>query len=328
VYNFRLTPPPDRPNAVVQDITVTSHSHDWGTGHTWGEFWTDRMTSPVSFFDTAVDGNGIITRTLSPYASVAGASSIQIVYTADLNGQGNSYQQMLGAHIGATQQWTFDVTATWADAPPSGFTPITVENYSFESEYLPGDDQWAPAHQPLDGSSWNYTASQYQVLDPASYRFAGAGGNDGNSQNVLPDGGQIYNLGGPLSQSFGPADPSTEYMLSFWMGSALDWPEQAGFRAELLDGGVVLAALETGPPVVGTFKQFTLLGQTGLTTTGDLEIRFTKVGSGTVWLDDVHLASRAVFTIIPEPGTLVIWSLLAAVGVGVRWRRRVAGRSY
>jgi len=315
VYNFELTPPPDRPNAVVQDIAVTSHSHDWGPGHAFGEFWTDQMTAPMAFFDTAADGNGIVTRSLGDYDSVAGARSVQIVYTADLGGGSVSTQQLLGAHIGATQQWTFDVSATWADAPPAGFTVIPVKNHSFESEYLPGDDQWAPANRPLDGSSWSYPAGNYQVLDPAAYRFAGCGGDNANTQNVLPDGGQIYNLGtSPLAQAFGPAEPTTEYLLSFWIGTAVDLPAQSAFRAELLDGGVAFAVLEANAPLAGTFKQFTLLGETGPTIAGDLEIRFTKTASGTVWLDDVEPSSR----FIPEPCTLALLGL----GLAAFARRR------
>lgn len=309
IYNFTFTPPPDKPNALVTGISVTSHSNDFGSGFANGTFWTDAMSTPVEFFNTATDGNAVVTKNLGDFASVGGARSVQLVYTADLGGQTNFFlQQLLGAHDQATPSWTFDVTPTWEDSSVA-YTPITVANHSFENENLAGDDQWAPFHQPLDNASWTYhPTSNFQVLDPSGSRFAGAAGNDGNNQNVLPDGGQILNLaGGPgVSQIVGTTEDFTEYLLSFWIGTTADSPFDVPgtFSAQLLDDGVPFAVLSAGAPLPGTFKEFTLIGTTGASVSGDLSLQFVNTG-GTVWLDNVQLFSRELA--VPEPTSVTMW---------------------
>ncbi len=173
IYNFTFTPPVDKPNAVITGISVTSHSNDFGNvagnGFAKGTFWTDAMTAPVEFFRTndstnANDGNAVVTKSLGDFAPVDGARSVQLVYTANLGNQSNSFQQLLGAHDQATPSWTFDVTATWADSINT-FTPITVGNHSFELEPL-GDNGWADRDAPLN-AAWTYgdPTGDFQVHD-------------------------------------------------------------------------------------------------------------------------------------------------------------------
>ncbi len=126
-----------------------------------------------------------------------------------------------------------------------------------------------------------------------------------------------------VSQTVGSTEALTEYLLSFWIGTAGDSPFDVPgtFTAELLDDGDVLATLSGDAPLPGTFKEFTLSGTTGGSVSGDLSISFVNTG-GTVWLDNVQLFSQSV-AVVPEPTSIAIW-IVAAMCAALIARRRIA----
>jgi hypothetical protein len=48
----------------------------------------------------------------------------------------------------------------------------------------------------------------------------------------------------------------------------------------------------------------------------------THTYSWTIGSNERRIDAAAFFVVVPEPTTLLIWSLLAGLGVGLRWRRR------
>jgi hypothetical protein len=109
----------------LSSISVTSHTHDFGDGNVVGAWDTDLSGASTAFFDSDVDGSGIVDDTLSG-AGIDGATGIDLRYTGTIPG-GNLadryFQQIFGVHDSAITEWTFQVAANYVVVPePSTVT--------------------------------------------------------------------------------------------------------------------------------------------------------------------------------------------------------------
>jgi hypothetical protein len=103
----------------LNSIAVTSHTHDFGLGSLVGAWDTNLSGSFTTFFESEVDGNGIVLDTLTG-AGIDGATSIDLRYTGTIppgNLGDNYFLQIFGVHDGATTEWTFQVTASYVLVP-------------------------------------------------------------------------------------------------------------------------------------------------------------------------------------------------------------------
>jgi probable HAF family extracellular repeat protein len=111
-----------------------------------------------------------------------------------------------------------------------------------------------------------------------------------------------------------------------YLPSASD-PTPLGYARAINDLGEVVGVVNDGPfiwdSVAGMRNLNDLLDDSGdgwvLTHAYDINDRGQIVGFGTNPDGDVH---GFLLNPVPEPSTLIIWSLLGALGIGVGWWRR------
>jgi hypothetical protein len=188
----------------------------------------------------------------------------------------------------------------------------------------------------LSGGGVPYSLDNWTLLTGASNRAAVQNpvdaqfpGSTGVNDNVLVLG-NLVNFHEISNTLVATLAPNTTYTLSVDVGERADFGNR-GYEIAMFAGGTELDRLtstDAGAPSipVGSFSTIQLvvdanafpglLGQ-------PLEIRLASLNqantnSGQTAFDNVQLDA----TIIPEPATLLIWSLLAGLGVGLGWRRR------
>jgi len=200
---------------------------------------------------------------------------------------------------------------------------VLVTNGSFEIPDV-GDGLWSTSVP-----NWTFSGDA-GVFNPQNGQFPGSTGDPGTDSLPTPaDGHQhLYINTGEATQTVGLIEDNTIYTLDVAVGDRLE-PGVAGWTVELRSGTDTLAQLaSTDPgalnPAAGTFVGNTLeWDASGSPFVGQLmNVALIRLGTdGQGAFDNVRISAAAA--VIPEPATLLIWSLLAGLGIGVGYRRRV-----
>lgn len=293
--DFTLAPPTDRPTATLRSVIVTARSADWsGNGRFHGEFTSNLSATPVRFYDeegTFNDGDRFVRRDLADYASIEGITSLRLVFTSTYGGgAARDSLRLFCAHTNSIPLWTYLVASVYEDAD-SGAFEVPIPNPSFEGpdlsvvDPLPKDG-WAPLPTP-----W---------VDEAAiktYRI------DRGGFTSFPHGSQAFNLKpGPAYLPLGPAEPRTDYTLTFWLGTR-QGSSPHPVTVELRDAGTVFASQTFTTPAADTWSEQTLMGRTPENVVGELQLRVVRAaGTNSVSLDWLSLAAAPS----PSPGTTIL----------------------
>jgi len=96
------------------------------------------------------------------------------------------------------------------------------------------------------------------------------------------------------------------------------------FNDGTLDGSDFLGNSATSYPT-GTYGRRMIFGEgtDSLSVSADrMQLTAVTQRAGAPYLDELRVFTDATTFIIPEPATLLLWSLLAGLGAGLAWRRR------
>jgi hypothetical protein len=188
----------------------------------------------------------------------------------------------------------------------SSRTPVTVTNPGFEATVL-GDGGFTSGTI----SGWSAPGAQGEFNPTA------ASGHPSEGSNIA------YSNGGTISQVLAATlQAQTNYQLSVDIVDRLDI-SSTGYTVQLLAGGAVLAQDNSSLlpiPTNGDFLTSLLsvdIGATHSQLGQPLEIRLIGAAGGQTNFDNVRLSTLA----LPEPVSLIVWSLLGGLGLATSLRR-------
>jgi hypothetical protein len=206
--------------------------------------------------------------------------------------------------------------------------PIAIVNPGFESPTAPpgGYDGWP--------TNWDVHDWYYEAFGEPSTFVANAFGGitaHGGSQFLEQDCTSYIQQ--TLAEHY---QQGATYTLRFW--ALPQWGEifpgetwTAGYQADLgwLNGGsfVSVAAVSGALPGESVWHEYSLAYTASAADAAkDIVIRLSNINVSMAlmhYLDDVSLEGpEPPSPIIPEPCTLIVWSLLGASGIGIGWWRR------
>jgi hypothetical protein len=167
------------------------------------------------------------------------------------------------------------------------------------------------------------SAKRYTLVDnphQAHWRASSFGDHTtGSGLMMAVNGADIYGQGAILWSETVSVAPGTRYELSAWLAtwftnSPIDLAElQFSINDQVVGTKVALGN-------AGVWDQFSAIWNSGSATTAEIKIVDLNLegGGNDFALDDISLTPTAV----PEPASIVIWSLLGGVGCVVAYRRR------
>jgi len=179
---------------------------------------------------------------------------------------------------------------------------ITVLNFSFES--------------PVQANLGGFTNTA-----PDDWTMMGSGGVfkpvPGFEVVAVPDGSQVgwLNGGGSFFQDLGVAvSSSNTYQLDLFVGTQLDNSNLTdSYRVDLVAGGPSGTVIAEASGTLLAKSDFIPVSIAGVGAgTGNLGVLISATGGQPLY-DDVRVQSTVTGTFVPEPSTLVIWSLVAAI---------------
>jgi len=225
--------------------------------------------------------------------------------------------------------------AAGTESPDSGLAPLPTlapgpQTIDFES--LAGVPEGSLVSNRVSGMTFD---GAMIVLPPdPRFGFTSAAGDDVPLAGE-PAGGVMISDIGDINSSTDPVGPSPfNPIVVNWNGLAVedltfrvvDIDGNHEFRGSVYDaveGGALLGNLVIDAGDSGTGDGIaTLIDFSALTGIRRLEFEVENVGAGNSGFAADNFSFTAIPDIIPEPATLVVWSLLAGLGIGVGWRRR------
>jgi len=323
----------DNLNPGTYQITTYHHSTQFGGGQIDTRLFDAAGLNQVVSNNVPVSGGSspgsISTQT---FQFVAGGSSVGIDFLGGSGGQHNALDgfelDQVAGGLPVVKTEVLAVDFNDRGAPESSNPSVTQSGFS---EFLLGGTE--------NNDFGGVTTRSFGPIDVTLTHSNG--GNIGDRRRGQPTNGGAFTEQELLrdfvfARGIGSDDgldvliegltPNARYEVSLWSfddGSATerisDWFANGVLAVDNygFDGNAVPA----GQPASNDVYSFNFLADADVN--GELLIGGRAAGGGNprVFLNALRL-SEVVAGPIPEPGTLVIWCLLGAAGIGARWRRR------
>jgi hypothetical protein len=200
-----------------------------------------------------------------------------------------------------------------------------VTNGSFETVQI-----GAPfnSNNPADIPGWTHTGAQGDAL-----LWAIGYTDGGGAVTVAGDGNQFVTMGGGFNQPsqtsawdqvLNGLTPGASYLLTFEMAAEADYSGDQTITVSFPSGSSTPAQSFSSAPGGHYWTNWVSQSETFVATSTSVDLMFSANTSFDVGLDDVSVVPMQSTGTVPEPSTLIIWSLLgfgSAFGMRV-WRRR------
>jgi len=206
-------------------------------------------------------------------------------------------------------------------APGAQATPVTVQNFSFETP-VQAPESYAPS---MTGTSWGQGGGSAGVQ---FFPFGSQGFNQTSATSPLPAPGAglqavyVNDAGNYIYQNVGSLTPNTTYTLTVAAGNQSGFgPGSVGYIALVANAynGTILAQSTVSGQPTSSFADFTTSFSTGSAASDDLYIVLGITSGNQIDFDNVRLDASAAS--VPEPASMLLLGA-GLLGLGAARRRR------